>query len=683
MAKIKKPQAYSEDSIRVLEGLEKVRSNATMYMGDLGTPMVYRMVKEAVDNFYDEAQAGRNTGGIVAFSLKENRYVIADFAQGIPVGMKKVGGKSVSTLTVVMTELHAGGKFDDSAYKTSSGTHGVGISATNALSKEFRVWTRREGSWYFQEFSCGVALADVKKLSDDKALLKRCGFLKPYRKRLGTVIEFIPDQSVIAENASRTKKVKNLIEAKLDIKVAGPWLRNLAMLTPGLEITYMHLDKSIEKTFQNKKGLPGIINNIVEKNTLTPLNSRAMFEYSDDYLSMCLLWTTHADDNYFQSFVNSSPTIDHGMHVKGFRDALAEALKPYLPKKKATKSKRSKKPENDFKVEDLFIGLVGVINWRMNSAQFSGQVKDKLVSKVDVQIYEKLVGELKAFFTKHKKLGKEIVARAVAASGVRASLANIMKSMSEVRSSTRSMLPACLTEAPNCSDEDREQYIVEGDSAAGTAKNARNANQEVVSLSGKILNSLRESLPKLLSNERIQDLIACAGADLKSLDPKDKNPHFSVEKLRVGRVILLADADPDGFHITTLLIAFYWRMFPDLIKQGRLYVVDAPLFNAMYKGKHYGGNTAEECLAVMEKDNVPKQLMFRAKGWGEVPEDMLGYIAFDQKTRKLIRITEETCKDKLRFYYQFIAEDASARRRLLGLKGSAGADIPVEESKED
>lgn len=652
-------QAYNEDNIKVLEGLDKVRYNAAMYMGNLGDSMVYRMVKEAVDNFGDEYQAGRNTGGVVGFSLESNRYVIADFAQGIPVGTKKVNGKSVSTLTVVMTELHAGGKFDDKAYKTSGGTHGVGISATNALSSEFRVWTRRDGVWYFQEFAAGLAKHDVKKLGDKaNEIFKRNPFLKQWAKKLGTVIEFIPDQTCVSEDASRTKKVAKLTTAKLDWKFAGTWLKNLAMLNPGLEITYFDIDKDRSKTFLNKKGLSQLVLDMVAEHELEPISSK-MLEFDTDYLKFSVIWTNHCDVDYFKSFVNSSPTIDHGTHVKGFRDALMAALKPIMPSRGM----------KDFKVDDLFIGAVGVFNWKMNSAQFSGQVKDKLVSKIDSEVYDLCAKSLAEFFDKNKKLGKDIVRRAATAGELRQQLQKVMKSMSDVKKNSRNMLPASLFEAPDCKPMERELYIVEGDSAGGTAKDARNRNQEVLKLSGKIPNALGTPLYKLLPNERIQDLIISMGADPKSLDPKADNPVFNCDNLRVQTVCLLADADPDGFHINTLLIAFFWRLFPDIIKQGRLYVIDAPLYNALYKGKHYGAMTAEECFALMAKDNVPRQQMFRAKGWGEVPAQILDIIAFNESTRKLIRVTEEKGRERLAFYRSFIAEDPSSRRKLLGLKG--------------
>ena len=658
MAKLKKKavgQAYSEDSIKVLEGLDKVRLNAPMYLGDLGDSMVYRMVKEGVDNFGDEFQAGRNTGGIVAFSLKENRYVIADFAQGIPVGIKKVGGKTLSTLTVVMTELHAGGKFDDKAYKTSGGTHGVGISATNALSKEFRVWTRREGQWYFQEFAEGRPAHDVKKV-EIKAVLKRNPWLKEYSKKLGTVIEFIPDQSIVSEDASRTKKIKKLTEAKLDWKHAGAWLKNLAMLNPGFTLTYTDLDKNRSKTFLNKKGLADVIKTVIEENDLTPLGTKIL-EVDTDFLKLAIMWTNHSDTDLFKSYVNSSPTIDHGTHVKGLRDALQNALKAFMPKKGM----------KDFKVDDLFIGAVSIFNWKMNSAAFSGQVKDKLVSKVDTDIYELLEKPMIDFFNKHKKLAKDIIKRAATAGTMRQELQRIMRSRSEVKKGSSNRLPASLFESPDCPPEDRELYIVEGDSAGGSGKDARNANQEILKLSGKIPNLLSVPLHKALGNERIQDLIICLGADPKSLDAKADSPTFDCSNLRVNRVMLLCDADPDGEHINTLLLIFFWKLFPDLITQGRIFVVNAPLYNAIHKGKAYGGTTVDECLAEMAVDNVPRGAMFRAKGWGEVNADLLAIIAFEGTTRKLIKITDKACREDLAYWRAFAGEEPSARRKLLGI----------------
>lgn len=655
-----KRQNYSEDNIHVLEGLEAVRMNASMYLGDLGAPMVYRMLKEVVDNFGDEYQAGRNTGGFVSFSLKNNRYVVADYAEGIPVGIKKLDdGKKLSTLTIVMTKLHAGGKFNADAYKTSGGTHGVGVSAVNALSEKFTVYTKRDGQWYKQCFGKGKILSEVTKLKNDKEIITTFPWLKACAKKLGTVIEFFPDQSVISVDAHRTDKTKNkkYEKAMLDWKFAGTWLQNVAMLNQGLEITFHDIDKDRQRTFLNKKGLMALVDKDIEEHEFTPLSAKAKFEFISDYLVVALQWTNHHDRDHFQSFVNSSPTIDHGTHVKGFRDALMEALKPFFPKKKM----------KDFKPDDLLTGCVCLMNWKMNSAAFSGQVKDKLVSKVDDQVYKLLLKPLTDFFAKNKSLAKTIIKTAETAGSARLELQNIMKSMTDVKKGSRNMLPAALFEAPSCKPEDREMYVVEGDSAGGTAKNARNINQEVLKLSGKIPNALNTSLPKLLSNQRIQDIIISLGADPKSLDPKKENPTFSCDNLRVSRVILLSDADPDGSHINSLLIAFFWRLFPDLILQGRLYAVDAPLYNALHKGKHYGGHTIAECFAAMDKDKVPRNIMFRAKGWGEVDAKLLDPMAFAPSTRKLIRISEESDKTAIAFYRAFVGEDASARRKILGI----------------
>lgn len=650
-------QAYSEDNIKVLFGLDKVRKNASMYMGDLGAPMIYRMVKEAVDNFTDEYQAGRNNAGIVSFSLKQNRYVIADFAQGIPVGIKTLeDGKKLSTLTIVLTELHAGGKFDDKAYKTSGGTHGVGVSAVNAISEKFNAYTHREGQWYCQKFECGRATTDVKKIKGS-VIASEFPWLSKHVKKLGTVIEFYPDQSIVSVDASRTKSAKNLTKAELDWKFAGIWLRNVAMLNKGLSITYHDIDKNKQKTFLNKLGLMALVDKEIEECELTPINKKAKFELVKDNLIIAFQWTNHSDTDKFYSFVNSSPTIDHGTHVKGFRDALMDAIKPYFPKKKM----------KEFKADDLWIGCICYFNWKMNSAAFSGQVKDKLVSKVDKDVYDLTLKPLTEFFKQNKSLAKHIIKTAETAGSARVELQKIMKAMTETKKGSRNMLPTSLFEAPSCKAEEREMYIVEGDSAGGSAKDARNFNQEVLKLSGKIPNAISTPLHKLLANQRIQDIIVAMGADPKSLDVKAENPTFDCSNLRVARVMLLSDADPDGAHINSLLIALYWRLFPDFIRQGRLYAVDAPLYNASYKGKQYGGATAEECLAAMAVDKVPRNEMFRAKGWGEVPYQLLSPIAFHVETRKLIRINIEDDKAKIGFYRAFVSKDASARRKILGI----------------
>lgn len=660
-----KGQSYNEDSIQVQEGLKGIRLNPSMYLGALGPAMVFRMVKETVDNFYDEYAAGRNTGGEVIFDPKSNEYIIADYAQGIPVGLKQTEHEGkVSTLTLIFTKVHAGGKFDASAYATSSGTHGVGISAVNAVSSVLEVWTNRDGVWYYQQFKQGEPVAKLKKLGKKApAALKKFELAEKKLDKYGTIVRFVPDQTVISEDAARgarKKKDKDLTVAVLDHQVAGRWLKDLAMLNPGLKVTFRMKGKG-SKVFENKKGLDWLIAERLKENELKAV-TRKPFVYQDADLACAVTWTDHVDDEYFTSYVNSSPTIEHGTHVEGFRAALSKAIKPHL-----TASDKKKK----FTVKDLMIGATGVLNFRMNSAQYSSQVKDKLVSKVSKDVEDKLSDALIAWFKENPKVAKNIIRKASTANDARESLKKVMKSMTDIRKGSRSVMPGNLVEARGVKPEEREIYLVEGDSAGGTAKDARNRHQEILKLSGKILNCLKASLPKILSSQAVLNIIISLGVDPSTLDIKEDNPTFSTAKMRCARVYLLSDPDPDGAHINTLLLAFFFRLMPEFIKEGRLYVVEGKLYNSMYKGKLYSGNTYDDVAEQIPDTPDARKTITRVKGWGEINADMLDPIAFHEEHRQVRQITWNDDPERIVYFRHIAAESPAEKRNLLGLKDRA------------
>lgn len=667
--KTRKANNQSADNIQVHEGLEGVRLNPTMYLGDLGNAMVFRMVKEAVDNWYDEYAAGRNTGGEVVYDPKDNSYVVADYAGGIPVELKqtKHEGK-VSTLTLVMTKLHAGGKFDSSAYETSSGTHGVGIAATNAASDYLEVWTQRSKVWYYQKFVQGKPAAKLKKLgSKAPPALKKLHLADKNVSKYGTIIKFVPDQTVVSEDAARgarKKKPENLTVAKLELKKASHWLFNLAMLNPGLRVSFTYAGKGT-KVFENKKDLAWLIKQRLTDNELSSVGKP--FVYEDDRLSVVITWTDHFDDTYFTSYVNSSPTSDHGMHVDGFKAALQKAINPHLPKPKSTRGKAKPKA---FTINDLLIGACGILNWKMNSAQYSSQVKDKLVSKVNKDIQDRVEESLVKWFESNARIARNIIKKASTASDARESLKTTMKNLTEIRKGNRNKLPDNLTEAPNAKPDEREIYIVEGDSAGGTAKNARNSNQEVLKLSGKIANSLGKKLSDLLSSQAVRNLIIAMGVDPGTLDVKQPDPVFAVDKLRCNTVYLLSDADPDGSHINTLLLSFFFRLMPDFIKQGRLFVVQGSLYIALWKGKFYKGDTFDEIATQLPDTAEARRQIKRLKGWGEANPEELDKIAFDPTTREVHQIEWVEDAERIQYFRQIAAECPAQKRILLGLKNT-------------
>lgn len=667
-AKVKKQTGDgSQEGFVIAEGLDGIRMNPGMYLGQRGADMAYRGVKEPVDNVYDEHIAGRNKVLEVVIDYDNDLNVVADMAKGIPTDFKKLkDGTKETIMTAAFSRVHAGGKFNDQAYKTSAGTHGVGVAALNAVSSQLRVWSMYKGNCSYQMWQCGVAKSgkDPKKVkSVDKDVMSLLREKKA--SKYGTIVAWTLDQTVVSADVMRGKKLpKGYRHAAPDPAQLGTWLRNMSLLNPGFEVrlTLIKKGKRKEFTFHNKKDLAHVVKTMVEERELGSVGKPFIFK--NDNITAALTWTDHADTDNFLSFVNTSPTIDGGWHVVGFRDALFEAIKPFMKESKG----KGKKKQN-FKQEDLLIGLTGMFDWRMHGAQYTSQVKDKLASRVEKEVYEMLKDAFVKYFNDNKKVATTIIKRAEAMNKGREELSAVVKSMADTKKKLKgNSLPADLISALKCKPHERELIVVEGDSAGGTAKHARNPDyQEVMLAGGKPLNGLKASLADVLKHKEVQGMLVSVGADLKSLDPKAEAPKLSTKNLRIGNLLFLMDADPDGFHIATLFLGVIYRLLPDLMKEGRVWIVDAPLYNVMHKGIHYGGMTFEECRAKAPSAVKDKEIV-RAKGWGEVEPDVLEAISFNPKTRRLIRVNPFVSVEQERFFRGVLAEDAVHRRRLLGLE---------------
>lgn len=667
-AKVKKQTGDgSQEGFVIAEGLDGIRMNPGMYLGQRGADMAYRGVKEPVDNVYDEHIAGRNKVLEVVIDYDNDLNVVADMAKGIPTDFKKLkDGSKETIMTAAFSRVHAGGKFNDQAYKTSAGTHGVGVAALNAVSSQLRVWSMYKGACSYQMWQCGVAKSgkDPKKVkSVDKDVMSLLREKKA--SKYGTIVAWTLDQTVVSADVMRGKKLpKNYRHAAPDPAQLGTWLRNMSLLNPGFEVrlTLIKKGKRKEFTFHNKKDLAHVVKTMVEERELGSVGKPFIFK--NDNITAALTWTDHPDTDNFLSFVNTSPTIDGGWHVVGFRDALFEAIKPFMKESKG----KGKKKQN-FKQEDLLIGLTGMFDWRMHGAQYTSQVKDKLASRVEKEVYEMLKDAFVKYFKDNKKVATTIIKRAEAMNKGREELSAVVKSMADTKKKLKgNSLPADLISALKCKPHERELIVVEGDSAGGTAKHARNPDyQEVMLAGGKPLNGLKASLADVLKHKEVQGMLVSVGADLKSLDPKAEAPKLSTKNLRIGNLLFLMDADPDGFHIATLFLGVIYRLLPDLMKEGRVWIVDAPLYNVMHKGVHYGGMTFEECRAKAPAAVKDKEIV-RAKGWGEVEPEVLEAISFNPKTRRLIRVNPFTSVEQERFFRGVLAEDAVHRRRLLGLE---------------
>ncbi|QQO90485.1 putative DNA gyrase subunit B [Erwinia phage pEa_SNUABM_5] len=663
----KKDNGGSQEGFVIAEGLDGIRLNPGMYMGEQGADMAYRAVKEPVDNVYDELMAGRCRVMEVVIDYDNDINIVADQAGGIPTDFKVLkDGTKETVMTAAFSRVHAGGKFNDKAYKTSAGTHGVGVAALNAISSQLRVWSMYKGGCAYQMWQKGEAKSgkDPKKVkSIDKDVMSLLREKK--HSKYGTVVAWSLDQDIVSADAKRGKKLaKGYRHAAPDPARIGQWLRNMSMLNPGFEIhlTLIKKGKRKEFTFHNKKDLTYVVKTMCAEREIGMVGKPLVFK--NDYVTVALAWTDHVDADNFLSFVNASPTVDGGWHVVGFRDALFEAIKPHM---KEAKGKSKKK--QGFKQEDLLIGLTGMFDWRMHGASYTSQVKDKLATRVEKEVYEMLKDQLMQYFKDNKKVASTIIKRAEAMNKGREELSAVVKSMADTKKKLKgNALPADLIAANNCKPHERELIVVEGDSAGGTATDARNPDyQEVMLAGGKPLNGLKASLADVLKHKEVQGMLISIGADLKTLDPKAENPVLSVDKLRIGNLLFLMDADPDGFHIATLFLGVVYRLLPDMFREGRVWIIDSPLYNVVHKGIHYGGMTFEECRA-KAPSAVKDRDIVRAKGWGEVEPDVLEAIAFNPKTRRLIRVNPFENKEQERFFRGILAEDAVHRRRLLGLE---------------
>jgi len=665
-ASVKKRKSEEQKGFEIFEGLAGLRANPGMYLGQRGSDMAYRCVKEPVDNVYDEMIAGRNKVLEVIIDYDNDLNIVADCAGGIPTEFKTLkNGTKETIMTAAFSRVHAGGKFNDQAYKTSAGTHGVGVAALNAVSSQLRVWSMYKGGCAYQMWQCGEAKSGkdpktVKTVDKDVMSLLRDRKHTAY----GTIVAWTLDQTVVSADVMRGKSLpKNYTHASPDKEHIRTWLRNMSLLNPGFEIRLSIISggKREDFVFHNKKDLAHVVTTMVGDSDLDIIGKP--FVFKSDNITAAIAWTNHADTDKFLSFVNTSPTVDGGWHVVGFREALFDAIKPYM---KEPKGKGKKKQA--FKQDDLLIGLTGMYDWRMHGAQYTSQVKDKLASRVEKEVYALLKDKFVKYFDENKKVAANIIKRAEAMSKGREELGNVVKGLAETKAKSKGglILPELLTMATRAKPDQRELYIVEGDSAGGTADNARIPDyQEILKCGGKPLNAVGSSLAKVLGHDVVQAFLIALGVDLKSLDPQADKPELSTKGLRCKAVFFLADADPDGKHINALLLAVAYRLMPDLFKEGRILIVDSPLYSAIYKGKVYGGSTYQEC-----RDNAPPQvsLIIRAKGWGEVEPDVMHEIAFNPKNRKLYRINPFASSESEKLFRQIVSESPEARRVLLGLE---------------
>jgi DNA gyrase subunit B len=632
---------YTATNINVLKGLEAVRKRPAMYIGDISSRGLHHLVNEVVDNSIDEALGGFNDRIDISINM-DGSVTIIDYGRGIPIDIHPI--EKVSALEVVMTVLHAGGKFDKSSYKVSGGLHGVGVSVVNALSKWLKVEVRRSGIVYFQEYERGVPKDKVKEIGKVK------------KSETGTKVTFMPDDTIF-----------NTTKFKFD--TLSERMRELAFLNRNLTINIKDEIEGDDESFHYKGGLIEFVKYLDESRTTfhkpiyiegekdsTPVE--VAFEYNDAY-----------SDNIC-SYVNNINTHEGGTHLVGFKTALTRTFNSYAAKNKIIKENSKITLTGD----DFREGLTAVISVKVMEPQFEGQTKTKLGNSEVKSAVESIVGEkLSDYLEENPAIGKKIIEKCMRSAEAREA-ARKARDLVRRKSALDSMhLPGKLADCSIKDPEHCEIYIVEGDSAGGSAKQGRDRRfQAILPIKGKILNVEKANINKVLSNDEIKTMVTAIGAGIGA--------EFNPEKARYGKIIIMTDADVDGSHIRTLLLTFLYRQMKDLITSGHVYIAQPPLYK-IKKGKEevyaYDDKERDKILDRMrgnanaklsddEDNNLPKGVSIsRYKGLGEMNPEQLWSTTMNPETRTILQVNLESAASADKIFETLMGDLVEPRRAFI------------------
>lgn len=636
---------YGADQITVLEGLDPVRKRPGMYIGSTGSQGLHHLIWEVVDNSIDEAMAGHcDRIDITIGEDKDGPWCrVTDNGRGIPTGPHP-SDKKKSAAEIVLTTLHAGGKFGDGGYKVSGGLHGVGISVVNALSSKLDLHIEREGTQFEMSFAA-VKSGKTVRSGVAQGKLKKVGTVP--KTRTGTTIQFWPDADVFDTTEFKT----NTICERLQI---------MAFLNKGLTIGYHDERKSSKEdpkreiTFSYEGGIVDFVKHINQSKS--PLfNSIGSFSVSvpEGEIDVAWQWNTGYQESLL-SFANGISTTEGGMHAEGFKRALTSACNKFA---RATGLIKEKDP--NLQGEDVREGMCCIVSVKLGEPQFEGQTKTKLGNTTMRSAVEKATGEFfLAWLEQNSSEAKSIISKSLVSAKARKA-AKQAKDLTRRKSSLDSGgLPGKLADCSSKKPESSELFIVEGNSAGGSAKDARDPKtQAILPLRGKVLNVERAPMDKILKNLEIQTLISSIGAGIGA--------DFDISKMRYNKIIILADADVDGGHIRTLLITFFYRQMPELVEGGHLYVAQPPLYSTEIKGeKVYVADEAQR-MELIEKNKRSQLRFVRFKGLGEMDSKELRETAIAPETRRLVRLDVDQaaiCDDVLS---RLMGDDASARRTFI------------------
>lgn len=632
-------QEYTADNIQVLEGLEAVRKRPAMYIGDISQRGLHHLVHEVVDNSIDEALGGF-CDRIDLIIHEGNSITVIDNGRGIPTGLHEKENRSA--LEVVMTVLHAGGKFDKGSYKVSGGLHGVGVSCVNALSKKLVATIYREGKIFQQEYQYGKPVYSVKVIGDSD--------------KTGTQITFTPDDSIF-------------IVTEYDYDLISTRLRELAFLNKGIRLTITderqkNEDGNFQSTeFYSDEGLKDFIKYLdVNREALMPDPITIEGEKNDIPMEIALQYNTSFAEN-IHAYVNNINTHEGGTHLAGFRRGLTRTLKAY-----AEKAGFLAKLKFDINGDDFREGLTAIISVKVAEPQFEGQTKTKLGNNEVMGAVDQLVSEyLSYYLEEHPKVARIIVDKVILAAMARHAARKARELVQRKNVLTGSGLPGKLSD---CSERDAEKceiYLVEGDSAGGTAKQGRDRNfQAILPLRGKILNVEKAMVHKIFDNEEIKNIFTALGV---TIGTDDDSKALNLDKLRYHKVIIMTDADVDGSHIATLILTFFFRYMNDLIEQGYVYIATPPLY--LIKS----GKNERYCWTEEEREAIVKEFsanggeknihIQRYKGLGEMNSEQLWDTTMNPAFRTLRQVTIENGTEADRVFSMLMGDDVPPRREFI------------------
>ncbi|OJW81388.1 MAG: DNA gyrase subunit B [Bacteroidetes bacterium 46-16] len=633
---------YDAGSIQVLEGLEAVRKRPAMYIGDIGVKGLHHLVYEVVDNSIDEALAGY-CKNITVTIHKDNSISVLDDGRGIPTGIHPKEGRSA--LEVVMTVLHAGGKFDKDSYKVSGGLHGVGVSCVNALSSDMHTTVYREGKIFEQEYKKGIPQYPVREIgSSDKR---------------GTLQHFMPDNTIFQASVYNRE-------------ILAGRLRELSYLNKGIRITLVDEREMTEEgqmpseTYYSEGGIIEFVQMLDKNAKRDPLLALPIYVEAHDKdtnvaVDVALSYNTSYNEHIF-SYVNNINTIEGGTHVAGFRRAITRVFKAY-----GDRNKLFEKAKVEITGDDFREGLSAIISVKVPEPQFEGQTKTKLGNNEVMGVVDVCVSRvLEAYLEEHPKEAKLIIDKVILAAQARAAARKAREMVQRKSVLTGGGMPGKLADCSDKDPENCELYLVEGDSAGGTAKQGRDrAFQAILPLRGKILNVEKAQEYKIYENEEIKNMFTALGV---SVGTADDAKELNITKLRYHKIIIMTDADVDGSHIATLILTFFFRYMKELVEQGYVYLAQPPLYlvkkgkDQVYAWDEDSRKAAVEQLANGKEDSVNVQ---RYKGLGEMNAEQLWDTTMNPATRTLKRVTIDSAAEADIVFSMLMGEEVAPRREFI------------------